>query len=123
LLLCKQRWVMVRRIGRRSIGCALGGCWLCEQGFVVATNSDGRHPVALALEWISKITTVVGMMVVPAVVCWLVDRKFGLNNYLMFGGLVFGFVIGLTYLLRLAKASNRSKSGGAAGESDAGDGR
>lgn len=67
-------------------------------------HSNGRHPVALAFEWVSRITTVVLEMVAPAWICWKIDQRFGLNNYLALAGLVFGLVLGITHLTLMARA-------------------
>jgi F0F1-type ATP synthase assembly protein I len=81
----------------------------------VAASSDSRSPMALAFEWVSKITTVVLEMTVPALAGWWLDAKLGTGNLLTIGGLVFGFVVGIAHLL--AMTGRKPKGGDKNGES------
>jgi hypothetical protein len=51
---------------------------------------DKRPPMAVAMEWVSRITTVALEMVVPGVIGWFIDRWLGTS----FAAIV-GFGLGL----------------------------
>lgn len=58
--------------------------------------------MALAMEWVSKITTVALEMVLPAVGGSYLDKRFG-TQYWTFLGVVFGFLVGMWHLLQMTK--------------------
>jgi len=58
--------------------------------------------MALAMEWVSKITTVALEMVLPAVGGGYLDKRFG-TQYWTFIGVVVGFVVGMWHLLQMTK--------------------
>lgn len=64
------------------------------------------HPLALAMEWVAKITTVAFEMVVPAVAGAYLDRQWG-TSYWALAGVVLGVVVGMWHLLQMTKAGNR----------------
>lgn len=64
----------------------------------------GVSSVAEAMKWISVITSVVGVMIVPALVGVWIDRLLGTNYPLTILGVVIGFVGGMYCLLDMVKA-------------------
>ena len=78
-------------------------------------SPDARHPMALALEWVSKITTVVLEMVLPGLAGWWLDSRLGTRSLLTISGFALGFVAGITHLLvmtrRKGKRSGEHNSG------------
>ena len=78
----------------------------------VTEKRDGPPPLALAMEWVAKITTVALEMFLPAIGGGYLDRRLG-TKYWALVGLVLGFVVGLWHLLQMTRASDRrDKSNG-----------
>lgn len=71
------------------------------------------HPMAEAVQWLSRITTIAGVMVAPAAAGAWLDRRLG-TGWLAAGGLLLGFTGGLWLILRLpgAVAVRRGEPGG-----------
>ena len=84
------------------------------------TDQRGQpHPVAQAMEWVAKITTVGLEMVIPTIAGGYLDRYLG-TGYWKVVGLVIGVVIGFWHLMLMAKAPpqrGQSKGGGGDGGS------
>jgi ATP synthase protein I len=59
-----------------------------------------RPPLVVALEWVSKITTVALEMVVPTVIGGWLDRHWG-TNFLALIGLAVGLIGGIWHLIML----------------------
>jgi hypothetical protein len=84
----------------------------------MAAPKDRSSPLAVALEWVSRITAVALVMVVPGLAGYWLDTKLG-TGFLMPAGFVFGIVVGMYSLLALtgavakkgavAKTSSRAK--------------
>jgi Putative F0F1-ATPase subunit Ca2+/Mg2+ transporter len=78
----------------------------------MAVPKDRSSPLAVALEWVSRITAVALVMVVPGLAGYWLDTKLG-TGFLMPAGFVFGIVVGMYSLLALtgalAKRSSRAK--------------
>jgi F0F1-type ATP synthase assembly protein I len=74
----------------------------------VKEKGDGRSPLALGLEWSSRITTVALEMVVPALLGYWLDQKLGTRFAFLAGGAVLGFVAGLMSLLRMTRSNGRN---------------
>ena len=67
------------------------------------TQSPRRPPpIAVAVEWVAKITTVALEMVLPAVAGGYLDRRLG-TRYWVLVGLVVGMVTGLYHLLQMVR--------------------
>ena len=69
---------------------------------------DNRHPVAVAAEWVSRITAIAIEIVV---LIWLgrwLDGKLG-TSYWAFIGLVLGPVVGFWHLLTMTIVTGRKK--------------
>lgn len=60
------------------------------------------HPLAQAVEWVAKITTVALEMVLPAVGGAYLDRRWG-TQYWALVGLVVGVILGIWHLLQLTR--------------------
>jgi hypothetical protein len=69
-----------------------------------------KHPLALALEWVSKITTVGLEMVLPGVAGAWLDRQWG-TSWIALAGFSVGLVVGMWHLLRMV-----NKPGGGRGQ-------
>jgi hypothetical protein len=75
-------------------------------------NAD---PLALGMEWVSKITTVGLEMVLPAIGGRYLDQRWG-TGYWALIGLVVGFSVGMWHLLQMTKVKRSGGENG--GESD-----
>lgn len=64
---------------------------------------DRRSPLAVALEWVSRITAVALAMVLPGLLGYWLDTKFG-TRFLAPAGFLFGIVGGMWSLLILTGA-------------------
>ena len=69
--------------------------------------------MALAMEWVAKITTVAMEMFLPAVGGAYLDSRWG-TNYWTLIGVVLGFVVGMWHLLQMTRTADkrRGKSNG-----------
>lgn len=74
---------------------------------------DKRPPMAIAMEWVSKITSVSVMMVLPAVVGYWADSRWGSGPWLLVLGATAGLAIFLTQLLQMVGDPRRKKNGDA----------
>jgi F0F1-type ATP synthase assembly protein I len=70
-------------------------------------NRPSADPLALAMEWVSKITVVALEMVLPAVGGGYLDQRLG-TKYWTLVGVVFGFLVGMWHLLQMTQV----KTGG-----------
>lgn len=64
---------------------------------------DGRSPLALALEWVSRITAIAMEMVLPIVIGYWIDKWLGTKVVFLILGLIVGFVSGIWNLVKLTK--------------------
>jgi F0F1-type ATP synthase assembly protein I len=64
---------------------------------------DGRSPYALAMEWVSRITTISLGMVLPGVAGYWIDLKLGTKMVFLIVGIILGFVGGMWQLIKLTK--------------------
>ena len=65
-------------------------------------------PIALAMEWVAKITTVACEMFLPAVGGRYLDSYLGTKHWIVVG-LVAGFVVGMWHLLQMTRSPNRRR--------------
>jgi F0F1-type ATP synthase assembly protein I len=65
------------------------------------------NPIALAMEWVAKITTVGLEMALPAIGGGYLDRRFGTSFWALVG-LVLGVVVGIWHLLQMTGVAGRS---------------
>ena len=60
---------------------------------------DDRPPMAVAMEWVGRLTTVGLEMSLPPLAGWWADNRLGSEPWLLIVGGVLGFVTGFTHLL------------------------
>ena len=72
----------------------------------MADERPNRDPLAAAMEWVAKITTVGLEMVLPAVGGKYLDSRLG-TTYWVLVGLVLGFSVGFWHLLQLTRTPDR----------------
>jgi ATP synthase protein I len=75
----------------------------------VPSERPKRDPLALAVEWVTKITTVALEMVLPAIGGGYLDQRWG-TKYWTLIGLVLGLVVGMWHLLQMTKQPKRGSS-------------
>jgi hypothetical protein len=66
-------------------------------------SPDGRSPYALAMEWVSRITTISLEMVLPGLCGYWIDQRLGTKMLFLLLGFTAGFIVGMRQLLQLAK--------------------
>ncbi len=64
-------------------------------------QQDERPPVVVAIEWVSRITTVALEMVLPGLAGHWLDQRWG-TSYLTLVGFAFGLTAGIWHLLSMA---------------------
>ena len=69
-----------------------------------ANDKYGMSSIAEAMKWVSVVTSVVGVMTVPALVGIWIDYLLGTIYPFTIMGVVFGFVGGMYCLLDMVKA-------------------
>jgi hypothetical protein len=67
-----------------------------------------QHPLALAIEWVAKITTVALEMVLPGLGGLWLDKQWG-TPFLGLAGFALGLTVGIWHLLRMVP-KNKSNS-------------
>ena len=65
----------------------------------------GMSSVAEAMKWVSVVTSVVGVMTIPALGGIWIDHLLGTNYPFTIMGVIFGFVGGMYCLLDMVKAT------------------
>jgi hypothetical protein len=65
--------------------------------------------MVVALEWVSKVTTVALEMVLPGIIGAWMDRRWG-TNFITLLGLALGVSLGIWHLLILTKTKNGGAS-------------
>jgi F0F1-type ATP synthase assembly protein I len=68
----------------------------------VTDERPKTDPVALALEWVAKITTVGLEMALPAIGGGYLDRHFG-TTYWALVGVILGVTVGMWHLLQMTR--------------------
>lgn len=71
---------------------------------------DDRSPVAAAFAWVSRITTIAIGMVVPGIIGFWVDHKFGTLVFFTILGCGIGVSMGVWQLVRLANPRSNTNS-------------
>jgi hypothetical protein len=77
----------------------------------VVQQPDRRPPLAAAIEWVAKITTVALEMVLPAVGGNYLDQWLG-TRYWVLIGVVVGMVVGLWHLLQMTRPRGGKRTNG-----------
>ncbi len=82
----------------------VGDSWV----FVPHQPEDDRSPYAIAYEWVSRVTTIVGEMLLPGFVGLWLDKRWG-TNYLTLSGFAVGLTVSIWHLLQLGKEASPTK--------------
>lgn len=75
------------------------------------TPRDDRPPLAIAMEWVSRIIAVALMMVLPGLGGQWLDNRLG-TGFLALAGFAFGIAAGIYHLLQMTKSASERGSGG-----------
>lgn len=81
---------------------------LATWGAAVKTSPDDPLPMAAAMQWVSKITTVSLEMILPGIGGGWLDAKWG-TSFIGPLGFALGLVVGITHLLRMTSASTAAQ--------------
>lgn len=73
-------------------------------------GDSGGSPLARAVEWVARITTVALVMVLPGVAGWWLDKRLQ-TRFLVAIGFGLGLALGLVYLLSLSGVQGRRSNG------------
>ena len=68
------------------------------------------HPIAVAMGWVSRVMSVLVVMVLPGLAGIWLDQKWG-TSFLAMVGFAIGMVIGMTWLLVMAVVETKKNSG------------
>ena len=63
--------------------------------------------MAVAMQWVSRITTVSLEMVLPAALGYWLDGRWGTTPWLVSVGAVLGFTVGIRHLLEMTRAGSK----------------
>jgi len=72
-------------------------------------TGDPRPPLAVAMEWVSQITTVVAEMVLPGLAGQWLDDRWG-TGFLALVGFALGLTVGIWHLIAMTRPKTE-KSG------------
>ena len=64
---------------------------------------DNRPPLALAMQWVSRVTTVSLEMVLPGLLGYWADQQWNSEPVLLVLGVILGFSVGMWHLVTLTK--------------------
>ena len=79
---------------------------------MAAPPEDKRPPMAVAMEWVSRITTVALTMVLPAGGGYWIDQRLGTAPWLLILGAGGGLVFGMMQLLAMVGGVKQKKRNG-----------
>lgn len=68
-----------------------------------------RSPLALGMEWASRITTLGVEFSLPAIAGHFADRRLETGPAFLMVGMVLGFTLGIFHLVKIAHASSRGR--------------
>lgn len=74
----------------------------------VSEPPDDRSPLALAMEWTSRVTTISLEMVLPGAAGYWADQKLDTEPVLLLVGVILGFGTALWHLIKLAGSAAES---------------
>jgi F0F1-type ATP synthase assembly protein I len=69
-------------------------------------SSDDQSSYANAMQWVSRITSIVIEMVLPGVIGYWIDLRLGTKVLFLILGVILGFVGGIWQLIKLTKPNN-----------------
>ena len=64
---------------------------------------DDRSPLAVAMGWVSRITTLAAVMVIPGILGYVIDRRIGTVALFTILGMALGMGIGMWSLIRATR--------------------
>ena len=67
-----------------------------------------QHPMALAIEWVSKITTIALEMVLPGLAGMWLDKRWG-TQFLALAGFALGVTVGIWHLLKMTNSGKKKR--------------
>jgi hypothetical protein len=73
----------------------------------VPTPNDNRPPIAVAVQWVSQITTISLEMILPGIAGQWLDKRWG-TNFLALLGFGIGVPLAIWHLIRLTKQDRRT---------------
>ncbi len=76
----------------------------------VSQPSDDRSPVATAYQWVSRITVVALLMVLPGLAGYWLDQKLGTAVLFMLVGFGLGCTAAAAQLIQIARSNRGPKS-------------
>jgi len=82
-----------------------------------APSGDSRPPLAVAMEWVSQITTVVAEMVLPGLAGHWLDHRWG-TQFLALLGFALGLTIGIWHLIAMTRPRTTSPTSSGNGVRD-----
>lgn len=68
-------------------------------------SDDGRSPMARGYVLASRVMSIGFQMMIPTALGWWVDSKWKTSPWMLFVGVVLGFVVAMLELVRLARDS------------------
>ena len=71
------------------------------------STNNGQPPIAAAMQWVTRITTVSLEMSLPAAGGYWLDDRWGTAPWLVVVGATLGFVVGFRHLLQMVDQANR----------------
>lgn len=76
----------------------------------MAKSSDnGRSPIAVGLQWATRITSVSMMVVIPTGIGWWCDQRWGTSPWLLLTGVAVGLATGALSFLQIVKELEREE--------------
>lgn len=102
---------MVHRVRAAGVGAVISTNESVPErgGFVSGPPPDSRPPMAVAMQWVSRITSISLTMAIPAWAGYWADGKWKTTPWLTVVGAVLGFGAAMSQLLQLAKESASQK--------------
>lgn len=76
----------------------------CSTETPVKDPPDDRSPLAVAMEWTSRVTAISLEMALPALVGYWADRQLGTGMVLLVLGAILGFGMGMWHLVKLSRS-------------------
>ena len=74
----------------------------------MGSTPENRPPLAVAVEWVAKITTIAFEFFLPGLAGQWADQRWG-TKFLVLLGFALGLTLGLWHLLKMTKADEPTK--------------